>query len=161
MKRIILKLLVIVQKKKNMLNSIECQIENIFTRHTESYKEKVLDKVYNNNDKMQQKFANSITNDFTGFDKSCDFYNNNNNNFVKNSSLSVWSDWTYTNKKVCNSSRKVNKANCKNDEYFQKISKYTKQFDFLPKKLYNLLRHRAKLTNVQRLSSPNKTILCK
>ncbi|XP_026830130.1 DNA mismatch repair protein Mlh3 [Ooceraea biroi] len=150
------------EKGKNMSNSIQHQTRSMSAERTELYEKEVTDNAYNNVDKMQTNFTNSVTNDSIGFHKSYDYNNDNNNDFVKSSPLSVWSNWTYyTNKGERNSSGNVNAFSKKNNVQKQKLFECTKQFDFLPRKLYNLLhlRHRAKLTNVQRLNSPTSAIL--
>jgi DNA mismatch repair ATPase MutL len=149
------------KKERYLLNSIEHQTENIFTKHTELYEKAFRDKIYNNVNKVQKSFANSIANNCMEFDKNYDknHYNNSNNSVEISSPLSVWSNWScYTNEKECNSSRNINDTFSKNNMHCQELFKYIKQFDFLPRKLCNLLRYRVKLTNIQCLNSPNNTI---
>jgi len=149
------------KKEKYLLNSIEHQTENIFTKHAKLYEKAFRDKIYNNVDKVQ-KTVNSVANNSIEFDNNYDKnHDNNSNNCVEiSSSLSVWSNWSYYtyNEKECNSSRNINNTFSKNNMHSQELFKYIKQFDFLPRKLCNLLQYRVKLTNIQCLNSPNNMV---
>jgi len=149
------------EKEKHLLNNIEHQTENIFTKHTKLYEKAFMDKIYNNFDKVQKICVNSIANNSTEFDKYYDknHYKNSNNCAEISSPVSVWSNWSYyTNEKKCNSSKNINNTFSKNNTHSQELFKYVKQFDFLPQKLCNLLQYRVKLTNIQCLNSPNNMI---
>lgn len=115
-------------------------------------------------DKRQRIFTSrAITNDSAESNKtnnSHNYYNCNNNDSANIiSPLSEWSNWTYcTNIKEHCSVRNM----CNTSKSAQQIFKCIRQFDFLPRKLYNFLQYRhIKLTDVKRFNSPNSAFSCK
>lgn len=89
-------------------------------------------------------------------------YNYRNSNDCLNtiSVLSEWSDWTNCmNDKPNNSMKNIYNILPKNNTGFQQSIKRVNQFDFLPRKLCNLLQYRhAKLTNVKCFDSSTSAI---
>lgn len=82
-------------------------------------------------------------------------YNERDGNAI--SSLSEWSSWSYcANNKEYNSAKIVFDKVSKKSTNFQRLFNRTDRFNFLPRKLHGLLRHRhVKLTNVKHSDSPN------
>lgn len=151
-----------IKKGNNTLNNTHCQVDIVSAKCTKSSEDKVTEKTYNDIDKVQANSADlAITNNFPESNKLCHFLNSNDNDFVNIiSPLSEWSNWTYcTKNKEHESVKNIYDMFSKNGIRYQQFSEYTKQFDFLPRKLHGLLQHRrAKLTNVNCFNSPNSTI---
>ncbi|XP_014469104.1 PREDICTED: uncharacterized protein LOC106741508 [Dinoponera quadriceps] len=101
----------------------------------------------------------AITNDFA--DKIGDYRNSKNDGFVNDISLgSEWSDWSYcSNNKKRSSMKNAQDTLPTHDARYQRLLECTRQFDFLPQKLYGLLQYRQdKMTNVNYLNGSNSTI---
>ncbi|XP_011257759.3 uncharacterized protein LOC105252183 [Camponotus floridanus] len=134
-----------------VLNS---QIDIASTEHTNNLCEgKITKEIYSNIDGTSATFTNlAATNNFVESRETCNDHDGK--DFGKNSAispLSEWSDWNYdTSDKDQVSKRDIN---------FQRLFNCIDRFNFLPRKLHGLLRHRhVKLTNVKRFDSPSNTI---
>lgn len=154
-----MKIINCAEEENNVSNN---QIDIASTKHTNLCKNKITKKMHNDNDRTSAIFTNLVaTNDFVESRKTCNYHNDNDND-VGNmiSPLSEWSNWSYyTNNRERNSAKNVSDKFSKKDIRFQRLFNYTDQFDFLPRKLHGLLRHRhVKLTNMKCINSPNNTI---
>lgn len=134
-----------------VLNS---QVDIASTKHTNNLCEgKITKKIYSNVDGTSATFTNlAATNNFVESRETCNDHDGK--DFGKDfaiSPLSEWSDWNYD----TSDKDKVSKK----DINFQRLLNCTDRFNFLPRKLHGLLRHRhVKLTNVKRFDSPSNTI---
>lgn len=136
-----MKIINFAEEKNIILNS---QIDVASTKHTNNYEDKITKKIHSNKSH-----------------KTCKDHDGNNNDFGHAiSPLSEWSNWSYhTNNKEYNSAKNVFDKVSKKDMNFQRLLNCTDRFNFLPRKLHGLLRHRhVKLTNVKHFDSPNNTI---
>ncbi|XP_011882576.1 PREDICTED: uncharacterized protein LOC105570181 isoform X2 [Vollenhovia emeryi] len=145
-----------INKRKNILKSIYCHVAS--TKRTNLCKDKIVNKMHNSVEKMQESSTNLCTVDKSG--KAYNFHDDSDNNVVNViSPLSEWSNWTYyTNNKKRDPVSKRNDIFAENNMRFRQCFESNNQFDFLPRKLYGLLRRHDKLTNVKCFSSPNDTI---
>lgn len=151
-----------IDKKDNILNSIQCQIDVASIKHTNLCENKAIKKRHNGVDKTQGSFMNfDITDNYTKSDEVYNYCDDNNNTFVNMiSPLSEWSNWTYyTNNKKHEPARDSYNTFSENDIRSRQFFECNNQFDFLPRKLYDLLQYRhVKLTNVKDFNSPNDII---
>lgn len=155
-----MKIVNFAEEENIVLNS---QIDIASTKHTNNlYEGKITKKIYSNVDETSATFTNlTATNNFVESRETRNDYNGNDNDFGNAISLlSEWSDWSYyTNDKECNSAKNVIDKVSKKDINFQRLLNCTDRFNFLPRKLHGLLRHRhVKLTNMKRFDSPSNTI---
>lgn len=152
-----------MDKKNNVLSSIDCQITSI--KRTNLGEDNAIKKMPNGDARVQGNSMNiDITDNSVKSDKADNCHDGNNNNFTDMiSPLSEWSNWTYyTNNKKCNPTRNVNDMFSENNIRSREFFESDNQFDFLPRKLYGLLHRRhIKLTNVKCFNSPDDTIPCK
>lgn len=140
--------------------NINSQIDIASTKHTNLYEDNIK-KIYNNVNKTPSFTNLAATNDFIESRKTCNYHDDNDNDFGNMiSPLSEWSNWSYyTNNKQRDSAKNVSDKIFQKDIHFPRFFNYADQFDFLPRKLHGLLRHRhVKLTNVKCFDSPNNTI---
>lgn len=142
--------------------NINRQIDIASTKRTNLCEDKIIKKMHNNVDRTPASFTNlAATNDFIESRKTCNYHDGNDNDFGNTiAPLSEWSNWSYyTNNRERNSAKNVSDKISKKDIRFQRLFNYVDEFNFLPRKLHCLLRHRhVKLTNVKCFSSPNNTI---
>lgn len=153
-----------IDKEKNVLNSIQCQIDVASIKHTNLCKDEAIKKEHNGIDKTQGSFMNfDIIDNCTKSDKVYNYYDDNNAFVNMISPLSEWSNWTYyTNNKKREPARNSYNTFSENDIHFRQFFECNNQFDFLPRKLYDLLQYRhVKLTNVKGFNNPNDMIPCK
>ncbi|XP_025159457.1 uncharacterized protein LOC109504700 [Harpegnathos saltator] len=118
-----------------------------------------VDKNINSSHKTQTHCRN-LAIESNSADKIGDDRNSKNDDFASDISLcSEWSDWSYcSNNKEANSVRNVQDTFSKTDERYQRLFEYTRQFNFLPQKLYRLLQYRQdKITNVKHINDPNSS----
>lgn len=151
-----------LNKKNNVLNDIHYQIASI--KHTNMYENKTVKEIHDKNKVQGSPMNFGITDKSIKSDNAPNYHDDNNNNFNINmiSPLSEWSNWTYyTNDKKRDPAKTMSNIFPENDVRSRQFIKSNNQFDFLPRKLYGLLRRRVKLTNVKCFSSPNGTIPCK
>ncbi|XP_029170743.1 uncharacterized protein LOC114940311 [Nylanderia fulva] len=123
---------------------------------------KITKKIHNNVNRTPASFINfAATNDCIESRKTCNYHDNDNDSENMISPLSEWSNWSYyTNNRQRDSARNISDKIFQKDIHFPRFLNYIDQFDFLPRKLHGLLRHRhVKLTNVKSFDSPNNTIL--
>lgn len=146
-----MKIINFAEEENVVLNN---QIDIASTKHTNNLCQgKITKKICSNVDGTSATFTNlAARNNFVESRETCNDHDGK--DFGKDfaiSPLSEWSDWNYD----TSDKDKVSKK----DINFQRLLNCTDRFNFLPRKLHGLLRHRhAKLTSVKRFDSPSNTI---
>ncbi|XP_032677525.1 DNA mismatch repair protein Mlh3-like isoform X2 [Odontomachus brunneus] len=126
-----------------------------YAKYKKSLGNQITKKSYNDIDKIQA-YNPAITNNGA---KINDHHNSENDDFTNISLCSDWSNWTYYSNNERNSVRNVQDIFPKEDPRYQQLFEYIRSFDFLPQKLYNLLRyHQDKITNIKYVNNSNSTI---
>lgn len=133
-----------------------------YAKYKKSQENQITKKLYNEMNKIETHCNHLATiNDLAN--KTSDYHDSKNDDFVNISLCSEWSDWTYCSNNKERSVRNVQDAFSENDACYQRLFEYIRQFDFLPKKLYSLLQyHQSKITNIKYVNNnSNSTISCK
>lgn len=149
------------QWNKNDIKEINqsSQLDIARAKYKKSCENCVIKKSHNDVDKVQMHCDNfTVTKDFAN--KIGD-YHNKKDDFTNISFCSEWSDWTHcSSSKKHNSVRNVQDTFSENNIRYQRLFECTKQFDFLPQRLYGLLQYRQdKITNINYLDNGcNSTI---